>query len=71
MTHAYFNKFKEWKKYDLTVTFDNIYDEKITESYTLDLNFLKDLHTLGSESDSCETSLYRIKEELSKINSKL
>lgn len=56
MTHAYFSKFKEWKKYDLTVTFDNIYDETITESYKLDLNFLKDLNTLSSESDSFETS---------------
>jgi hypothetical protein len=71
ISRNYFKKFKEWKKYDVSISFTNIYGEKIKEDYTLDLNYLNDIHSLTSEKDSVESSLYNIKGELKKINKNL
>lgn len=55
-------------KYTFIITFTNIYNDKIKRKYINDLNHMKNLYYLGSESDSVEMSLTKIKKELKNTN---
>ena len=71
MTHSYYKKYKEHPKVKFFIKYKNIYNKPITREYESDLHYLNDVGFLGSESETAEMSLYKIKEEFHKTNKKL
>lgn len=55
-------------KYKFSITFTNIYNDKIKREYISDLSYIKSVSYLTSESDSVEMSLTKIKDELKDTN---
>lgn len=55
-------------KYKFIITFTNIYNDEIKREYISDLNYIKSLSYISSESNSVEMSLTKIKEELQDTN---
>lgn len=71
MTHNYYGKYQEYPNVKFFISYKNIYNIQITREYESDLNYLNDVGFLGSESETVEMSLYKIKEEFQKTNKKL
>lgn len=71
MTHAHHNKYQEYPNTKFIISYENIYGEIIERNYESDLNYLKDIHFLDSESETAEMSLYKLRKEFHKTNNKL
>lgn len=71
MTHSYYGKYKEYPHVKFFINYTNIYNKSIVREYESDLHYLNDVGFLGSESETVEMSLYKIKEEFQKTNKKL
>lgn len=71
MTHAYYGKYRGYPNVKFFISYKNIYNKQITREYESDLNYLNDVDFLGSESETVEMSLHKIKEEFQKTNKKL
>lgn len=71
MKFHYFNEYGDLPKFRFTITFTNIYNNRIKREYISDLTYLKSVSYLMSESDSIEMSLTKINKEFKKTNSYL
>lgn len=68
MRFNYLKKEDNPVKYKFSITFTNIYNDKIKREYISDLSYIKSVSYLTSESDSVEMSLTKIKDELKDTN---
>ena len=71
MTHRYYGKYQKYPNVKFFISYKNIYNKPITREYESDLHYLNDVGFLGSESETVEMSLYKIKEEFQQTNKKL
>ena len=71
MTHSYYDKYKEYPKNKFIITYENIYEKTVKREYESNLDYLKEIHFLTSESETIEMSLYKIQKEIHKTNKKL
>ncbi|MBQ9025551.1 MAG: hypothetical protein IJ104_04125 [Methanobrevibacter sp.] len=67
MTHSYYSKYKKHPQNKFIISYENIYGEIVEREYESDLNYLKDIHFLNSESETMEMSLYKIRKEITKL----
>lgn len=71
MAHTYYTKYNEYPHINFFITYKNIYGNIIKREYESDLDYLKDVNFLTSESETLEMSLYKIKDEFHETNKKL
>ena len=71
MTHSYYNKYHEYPKNKFIITYENIYEKTIERNYESNLDYLKEIDFLTSESETVEMSLYKIRKEFHQTNKKL
>lgn len=71
MTHAHYTEFKKYLNVKFIITYNNIYSKTMKREYETDLDYLKDINYLHSESETIEMSLYKIRKEFHETNNKL
>lgn len=63
MTLSYYGKYHKYPNVKFFITYKNIYNKPIKREYESNLHYLNNVDFLGSESETVEMSLYKIKEE--------